>query len=253
MTSDLIFLGLLVFIAGFIDAIAGGGGLITIPGYMNYGLSEHLLLGTNKFSSSMGTLVATARYLKEIRFEKKIILTIFLSSTVFSFLGAYFISHIHEIIVRKIIYFIIPSLSFYFVLSSNFGISKLSDKPIKYSALKSILVSSSVSFYDGMMGPGTGTFLTLGYFKIVGYDIIKSTALAKYTNLMSNISALITFISLKKVDFKLGLYMGFVSIIGNYIGSTLALRKGLWIIKPFLFFISNLMIIKIVLEQLKLK
>lgn len=250
-TSTLI-LATLVFIAGFIDSIAGGGGIITIPAYLNYKVPESMVLGTNKLSSTMGTFAAVIKYLGEIKFSKKYLLLITLSSATFSFFGAFFISSIPSSFIKIIIFLILPPLSIYITLSKNFGIKDYSlELPQGIKIIKTIMISSAVSFYDGLMGPGTGTFLAVGYSRYVGYDILKATVLAKFTNLISNISALITFIAINRVNIKLGFLMGIISIIGNYLGAKMTLKNGLWLIKPLLIIISNLIILKLIFETIK--
>lgn len=245
-------LSILVFIAGFIDSIAGGGGLITIPAYINYKLPTEYLLGTNKLSSSSGTLIATLKYLSELKFKKIYLIKIFISSFVFSFSGAFFISKIPNYLLKIIIFFLIPTISFYLIKKKDFAITDTSGNlSEKHLNTRSIIIASVISFYDGILGPGTGTFLAVSYSKFIGYDILKSTALAKFTNLVSNISALSAFIILGKVNFKLGIFMGIISLIGNYLGSHFALKKGADIIKPFIIIVSNLILLKTILDFIK--
>ena len=113
--SSLLLLSAPVFIAGFIDSIAGGGGLITIPAYMNYRLPTEHILGTNKLSSSTGTLMATLKYLSELRFKKNYLIKIFIASFISSFAGAIFISKMPDYSLKIIIFFLIPSISFYLI------------------------------------------------------------------------------------------------------------------------------------------
>ncbi|MGC8867530.1 MAG: sulfite exporter TauE/SafE family protein [Elusimicrobiales bacterium] len=252
MDRSLLILGVLVFVAGFVDSIAGGGGLITLPAYLNYGVDENLLLGTNKLSSTIGTAAAVIKYLDEIRFSAALVLTLFISATLFSFLGAYFISLLPSYLVKMTLFLFLPPLSFYIIRRKDFGVKDTSEMITESEKLTKIfIISSLISFYDGMMGPGTGTFLAIGYSKFVGYDILKSTVLAKLTNLISNISALITFLYLERVNLWLGASMGLVSVIGNYFGANMTLKKGVWIIKPMIAIISNIILLKLILETLK--
>ncbi len=242
-------LGGLVFIAGFIDSVAGGGGLITLPAYMNYGVSENLLLGTNKLSSTLGTAAAVIKYFDEIKFSGTVLLLILISATLFSFSGAYLVSLIPSYFIKIAMFIFLPPISFYIIKRKDFGTKDTSEnlKPAK-RAIRICLISSAVSFYDGMMGPGTGTFLAVGYSKFLGYDILKSTALAKFTNLISNLSALITFIYLGRVNLWLGLSMGLTSIGGNYLGARFTLKNGVSVIRPMIAVISNLILIKVFFE-----
>lgn len=252
MEDSLSLLALFVFVAGFVDAIAGGGGLITIPAYLNYGVSETMLLGTNKLSSTMGTTAAVLKYLEEIKFNRKLIIVVFISSILFSAAGAYFISMVSPYIIRVIVIFLLPIISLYMIKKKEFAIKDVSDRLSEFQiVIRIFVISSLISFYDGIMGPGTGTFLAVSYSAFVGFDILKSTALAKFTNLLSNLSALITFMILKRVDIKLGLIMGCISVAGNYTGAKLTLKKGSQIIRPLIVIVANLMLLKIIIDTFK--
>lgn len=250
--NNIYFLSFFVFIAGFVDSMAGGGGTITIPGYLAYGINSDFLLGTNKLSSTMGTFVATTKYLSELKFKKKYLFIILISATLFSFAGALLISYVANYLIKIIVFVTMPVISIYLLFKKDFGIidqsNLLTEKQIN---TRSFFITGIVSFYDGMLGPATGTFLCVLYSKFIGYDILKSTAISKFSNLISNISALITFLILNRVNIKLGLSMAVLSIIGNYIGSHIALKKGIIIIKPLMFIISNLIIIKLILDFIK--
>ncbi|MBP7795341.1 MAG: TSUP family transporter [Elusimicrobiales bacterium] len=249
--SSLILLGLLVLIAGFVDAIAGGGGLITIPAYLNYGITERYLLGTNKLSSTIGTFAATIKYLSELKFKRSYLIIILCSSAIFSSSGAFLISAIPSYLIKIIIICVIPPLSIYLISKKNFATVDRTKFVSKKKLITLSLINSSIcSFYDGLLGPGTGSFLATGY-SIIGYDILSSTALAKFTNLISNISALITFLILGRVDIKTGIFMGFLSLIGNYAGAHIALKKGVFIIKPVLIIVSNIILLKVIIDLLK--
>ncbi|MEF3279579.1 MAG: TSUP family transporter [Elusimicrobiota bacterium] len=249
LNFSFMFLAFCVFIAGFVDSIAGGGGVITIPAYLNYGVSEYFLLGTNKLSSTTGTFIAVFKYFSHTNFKKKYLFMIFVYSAVFSVLGAAFISSFPDYIIKIIVIFMVPFLSIYLLIKKDFALTDTSYMITSAQKnLRTLIISSLVSFYDGMLGPGTGTFLAAGYSKFVGYDILKSTALAKFTNLVSNIFALLTFLILGKVNIKLGLAMGFVSIFGNYLGSNIAIKNGTKTIKPMMVIISNLLLVKIIIE-----
>ena len=244
-------LTVLVFLAGIIDSISGGGGLITIPAYMNWGLDIRYLLGTNKLSSSTGTFTAALKYLNELRFPKNYLFKVFISSFIFSSLGVIFVSSFHDHILRIIIITILPILSFYLLFNGKLEKNNSLDLPFEKLTKKTLVISSAISFYDGMLGPATGTFLAIFYSNFLGYDILKATALAKFTNLTSNISALISFIILGRVEFKVGIIMGIVSGFGNYLGSSFALKKGSSFIKPFLVIVSNAIILKIFIDFIK--
>lgn len=245
-------LTLLVFLAGFVDSIAGGGGLITLPAYLAHGLSPSLLLGTNKLSSSMGTAVAAAKLLREARFRPSFLFILVTLAAGGSFLGAKAISMVPPEAVRYLLVIALPPVAIFLGARKKFGLTDNSSSHSDASLLRrSGSLSFSVSFYDGLLGPGTGTFLAVGFARLCGYDLLRSTALAKLLNLVSNIAALATFLCLGMVHVKLGLAMGLAGMAGNYAGSHIALRKGAWIIRPMLFTVSAALLAKVVWDMLR--
>jgi uncharacterized membrane protein YfcA len=245
-------LAALVFLAGFVDSIAGGGGLITLPAYLAHGLPPLLLLGTNKLSSSMGTGVAAARFLKETRSGAGFLFVIAALAAGVAFLGARAISLVPPEFLRYLLIILLPAVAVFLAARHNFGLQDTSSRLSESSLLaRSGGIALGVSFYDGLLGPGTGTFLALAFARFCGCDLLRATALAKFLNLVSNLAALGTFIWLGRVDLKLGLAMGLAGMAGNYAGSHVALRKGAWVIRPMLFTVSAALLAKIVWDMLR--
>ncbi|MBI4802289.1 MAG: TSUP family transporter [Elusimicrobia bacterium] len=245
-------LGFFVFLAGLVDSMAGGGGLITLPAYLQFGLPLNRLLGTNKLSSSLGTTVAVFKYLAELRFEKDFLFVLVVFAALGSFLGARFISLLPPQFIRYLLIIALPPVAFFIITRHRFGLSDQSGLTAEKTLLfRAVLIAFFISFYDGLLGPGTGTFLAVALVRFCGYDLLKATALSKLLNLTSNISALLAFLLLGLVDIKLGLAMGAVGMAGNYVGSHLALKKGVWLIRPTLFIVSNALLAKIIWDMLK--
>lgn len=245
-------LTVLVFLAGFVDSIAGGGGLITLPAYLAQGVSPFLLLGTNKLSSSMGTLVAAAKFLREARFKKDFLFIIVVLAAGGSFLGARAVALIPPEAIRYLLIVSLPPIAVFLMLKRRFGVADTSARHSPNALLaRSSGLSFAVSFYDGMLGPGTGTFLAIGYARFCGFDLLRSTALAKLLNLASNIAALVAFLQLGRVNVKLGLAMGLAGMAGNYAGSHLALKKGAWVIRPMLILICAALLVKIAWDMVR--
>jgi uncharacterized membrane protein YfcA len=250
--TPLLPLASLVFLAGFVDAIAGGGGLITLPAYLAHGLSPAMLLGTNKLSSSMGTCVAAARLLKEARFGLDFLFILVVLAAGGSFLGAKAISMVPPEAIRSLLIITLPPVAIFLGARKAFGLADTSRAHSEATLLRrSGSLSFFVSFYDGLLGPGTGTFLAVGFARLCGYDLLRSTALAKLLNLVSNLAALATFLYLGMVDIKLGLAMGVAGMAGNYAGSHIALKKGAWVIRPMLFTVSAALLVKIAWDMLR--
>ena len=245
-------LTLLVFLAGFVDAIAGGGGLITLPAYLAHGLSPSLLLGTNKLSSSMGTLVAAAKLLKEMRFKTDFLFILVFMAAAGSFLGARAISLVSPEMLRYLLIVTLPPIAIFLLWRRRFGLADTSGQHSPNTLLaRSSGISLAISVYDGMLGPGTGTFLALLLTHLCGFDLLRATALAKLLNLTSNLAALAAFLSLGRVNIALGLAMGVAGMAGNYAGSRLALKKGVWIIRPMLALICASLLAKIAWDMLR--
>lgn len=245
-------LALLVFLAGFVDSIAGGGGLITLPAYLAHGLSPSLLLGTNKLSSCMGTSVAAAKFLRETRFGADFLFILVVLAAGGSFLGAKAISMVPPETIRLLLLVLLPPVAVFLGARKSFGLADTSARHSENALLRrSGSISFGVSFYDGMLGPGTGTFLAVGFARLCGFDLLRSTALAKLLNLVSNAAALAAFLWFGKVNVKLGLAMGVAGMAGNYAGSHVALRKGAWVIRPMLFAVSASLLAKIAWDMLR--
>ncbi len=172
----------LIFISGFIDSIAGGGGLVSLPTYNIAGLSPHFALGTNKFSSCIGTFFSTMRFVK----NKSYNLTSAIPSIIFAFIGSAIGSKIAVCLDAKILQYIlvggIPIIAVLVFKKKN--LSHI--KPRNYSKSKVIILSSLIGFviggYDGFFGPGTGTFLILAYTSVLGLDLLTSMGNAKLVN-----------------------------------------------------------------------
>ena len=245
-------LTLLVFLAGFVDAIAGGGGLITLPAYLAFGLSPALLLGTNKLSSAMGTAVAAARFLKETRFGADFLFILIALGAGGAFLGARAISLVPPELIRYLLIILLPPVAIFLAARKSFGLGDTSSRHAPNALLaRSSGISFFISFYDGLLGPGTGTFLAVALTRLCGFDLLRATALAKLLNLVSNAAALGAFLYLGRVNVKLGFAMGLAGMAGNYAGSHVALKKGAWVIRPMLFTVSAALLAKIAWDMVR--
>lgn len=245
-------LAALVFLAGFVDSIAGGGGLITLPAYLAHGLPPSLLLGTNKLSSCLGTSVAAAKFLKETRFRADFLFILVVLAAGGSFLGAKAISMVPPETIRLLLLVLLPPVAVFLGARKSFGLADTSARHTENALLRrSGSLAFGVSFYDGMLGPGTGTFLAVGFARLCGFDLLRATALAKLLNLVSNAAALAAFLWFGMVDVKLGLAMGAAGMAGNYAGSHVALKKGAWVIRPMLFAVSAALLAKIAWDMLR--
>lgn len=225
---------LLTFLAGFIDSIAGGGGLISLPAYLSAGLPAHLTIGTNKFSSAFGTFVSFTKFVKSGRINYKSALASVAGALPGSWLGARLTLVIDEVYLKYILVILLPFIVILIVSRKNFGENDTSSKLSSVKLITvSILSGLVIGAYDGFFGPGTGTFLILVYTGILGFNLTTASGNTKVVNLASNISALATFILMDKVVYTVGIPAALAGILGNWLGSGLAIKNGAKIIRPF--------------------
>ena len=239
----------LTFLAGFIDSIAGGGGLISLPSYLFIGLPAHAALGTNKFSSSVGTLVAALRYAKNKRIHYRSALTAAASALPGSFAGAQLALALDEKFLKIFLVAALPAIAIFVLTRPKFGGE---DRSSRLSAGRIAVLSLASGFligmYDGFFGPGTGTFLVLVFTGILGFDITTASGNTKVVNLASNIAALAAFVSGGTVVFAVGIPAALSGVIGNWLGSGLAVKNGERVIRPVFFIALLLLFGKIVWE-----
>ncbi len=237
----------LVFLAGLVDSIAGGGGLISLPAYFLSGIPPHFAIGTNKLSSCIGTLVSAARYSKNKLVDWGLAVPSIIMALIGSAIGANLSLLVNENIMKYILLFILPVVAFYVLRGKSF-IDKPDVKPIsrKNAYLIVSLASFIIGAYDGFYGPGTGTFLILVYTGFAKMDVTTASGNTKLVNLASNIAALVTFLLNGKIVFTLGIIAALFSVAGNYIGSGLVLKNGHKIIRPIILVVLTLLFIKVI-------
>lgn len=246
--STVIFVCIAVFLAGFVDSIAGGGGLISLPAYYAAGIPPHMALGTNKFASSCGTSIATLVYIKNKRFHLITAVISMICAFAGSTIGSRLALVIDEVYLKYVLLILVPLIAVFTVFNKNF------DKPKEKNLTKTqtIFISCAIGIflgiYDGFFGPGMGMFLMLAYTGLLGLDMLTASGNAKIVNLASNIAALTTFISNSKVVYSLAIPAAVSNILGNFIGSKLALRNGSKIIKPIVLVVMVLLLIKIAMD-----
>lgn len=228
-------LGIFVFAAGFIDSLAGGGGIITLPAYLAFGLPPNLLLGTNKVSSVMGTAVSVLKFKDKIRIEKSILLKMVILAAVAAPAGAGLSRLIPPEKLRIVVLALLPLVALFVLKNKDFGAKRNRYKITPKKARRNrYVVSAAVSCYDGFFGPGTGTMFAVFLTRFAGFDLLRSTATAKLLNFSSNLFSLILFFAVGAADLRLGLLMGLFNIAGNWCGASLGKKKGQAIIRPMI-------------------
>ena len=247
-TSSFLIVCPMLFLAGFVDSIAGGGGLISLPAYLLAGLPVHMAIGTNKFSSAFGTTLSTVRFIR----QKLVIARFAIPSVFFGFsgsaIGAKLSLLVSETVLKSLLLVVLPIAAFC-VLNRRIFRPNESDN-IKYDFKTFFVVMISaflVGIYDGLYGPGTGTFLIIAFSVFAKFSIKRANAHTKVINLSTNIAALVVFLLNGQVLIPLGIAAAVSNMLGNYAGSGLVMTKGVKIVKPLIIFVLTLLLIKIIL------
>lgn len=236
----------LVFLASFVDAIAGGGGLISLPAYLLAGVPIHNAIATNKLSSATGTVISTARLIRHKFADMKIALPSVAAALFGSFLGANAALHTSDRILQAVLLVVLPVVAFYVLKNKN--LEPEHPFSLKKSTEYTIVVIGSfvIGAYDGFYGPGTGTFLLLIFTGLAKMDVRTASGNMKMVNLASNVSALATFIFAGKIVWALGLCASVFSIAGHYVGSGMVMKNGTKIVRPVIVVVLVLLFLKIV-------
>ncbi len=239
----------LVFLAGLVDAIGGGGGLISLPAYLLAGLPAHYAIGTNKLSSCCGTTVATVRLIREGLVNWKLAVPSIVAAIIGSSIGARLSLLIPEQVLVTILLIVLPVTAF-IVLNRHIFHDNEDAAPANAAVLyrTAILAALIIGFYDGFYGPGTGTFLIIAFTVFAKLGIKAANAQTKVINLTTNITSLVIFILHGQTLFLLGIPCALCNMIGNYIGTGLMLKNGMKIVRPSILIVLVLLVIKIVTE-----
>ena len=223
----------LVFLAGLVDSVAGGGGLISLPAYLIAGLPPHLATATNKCSSTFGTILTTVRYLKHGHVHiRSAVLSVF-----FSLFGSWLGAQLNMVLPEQYLYWFLmaslPIIAVFLVFKRDFGsenhMDLLSDKAL---LVRCALIALVIGVYDGFFGPATGTFLVLGLTGLCHFDLLTASGNAKVMNLASNVAAFVTFAVGGNILWSVGIPAAIFGIAGQYVGSGLALKQGAKVIRP---------------------
>lgn len=229
--SDLIILCIVSFFAGFIDAIVGGGGLLQTPAIMivlpHYSVAT--LFGTTKIPSLSGTAFAAWKYSQNVKLNWPLLIYIALAAFIGAVLGAHSITLIDNTIVFAIL--IIVAVYTYF--NKKFGVHQEKEHTVMQQVLIGLLFGFIIGFYDGLIGPGTGTFFILAFIALMGYDFLHASASAKLINMATNIAAICYFGSTGHILYEFAIPMAFCNVGGSFLGTKLALLKGNKFIRIF--------------------
>lgn len=242
----------LVFIGSFIDAVAGGGGLITLPAYLLAGFSPHAASATNKCSSSFGAIFVARQFILRKQFH----LHFSMFSVPMALLGAWSGAKLNLLLDGAFLYYImlgiIPILAIFLHAKRDFGENSAFETiPTAKLYQMAACIGFFLGAYDGFFGPGTGTFLILAFTGLCKFDLLMASGNAKMVNTASNISSLCTFALAGEVVWAVGLPAAVASICGGLCGGHFALKEGRKFIRPMFFVVLSLLILRLVYDLLK--
>ena len=236
----------MLFLAGLVDAIGGGGGLISLPAYLLAGVPMHNAIATNKLSSTCGTTLTTVRFIRQGLVNWKIAVPTILFAILGSSVGANLSMRMDEKIMQNILFFVLPVVAFVVMNPKLFRDSVETSLLFNTKLWIAVIFSSFlVGIYDGLYGPGTGTFLIIAFTVFAKMDMRSANAQAKVINLTTNITSLTIFLLNGQAILLLGLAAAACNMAGNYVGSSLTLKQGSKITRPIIIFVLILLFLKV--------
>lgn len=216
--------------AGFVDSIAGGGGLIALPVLLSVGLPPQLALGTNKLQGTFGTLASSYNYLRNKKADLKASLSGIIYTFIGAALGAWLIQQLDPAFIKHLIPILLMVVFVYTLLSKNLGLTQR--HAIISGGLFFAVFGLGLGFYDGFFGPGTGSFWMAALLVLLGYDMTRAAGTTRIMNFISNVVALTLFIVGNNVLYSAGLCMALGQVVGARVGSSLAIKNGARFIRP---------------------
>lgn len=237
----------LVFLAGLIDSIGGGGGLISLPAYLLAGLPIHHAIATNKLSSVCGTTVATWRFIKEKLVDLRLSIPTVLAAFFGSFIGAKTSLLVDEEIMRYILFAVLPIAAIIVLNKKLFPADDSSDVLILTPKVYIVacIAALIIGFYDGFYGPGTGTFLIIALTVFGKLPIKRANGQSKLINWTTNITSFVVYLMSGHVLILLGLVAAICNMLGAFIGSSLVMSKGSKIVRPCIILVLCILFLKL--------
>lgn len=234
-TYIIILLCLAAFFAGFVDAIVGGGGLIQTPVALILlpNLAVSSIIGSLKIPAFCGTSFAANQYLKKVDINWKLLSIMAIVAFASAFLGSHLLTNVHNDFMKPLLLVVLTLIAIYTFTKKDFGIHQAKEHTVKRQFLLAFSISICIGFYDGFIGPGTGSFLVLGFVSVLGFDFLHASANAKMVNLATNFGSICLFILKGKIIWAIALPMAVCNAFGGWFGAKLAIKKGNGFIRIF--------------------
>ena len=244
----------LIFLGGFVDSVAGGGGLITLPAYLMAGIPAHLAAGTNKVVNGCGTLTATTKYFRSGKILLRPAIVAAVGALIGSALGTELAAVISEKTLETLMLIALPCVAVFLTVKKDFGKDIPAEERPVYSVRREVVTAALIGLvfgcYDGLLGPGTGTFMILGFTALLSLDLITAGGCAKASNLASCAASAVVWILHGQVLWALAIPALACSIAGNYLGALYAIRGGSKKIRSVMFLVLGLLFVKMLYELL---
>jgi uncharacterized membrane protein YfcA len=234
-TYIIILLCLAAFFAGFVDAIVGGGGLIQTPVALILlpNLAVSSIIGSLKIPAFSGTSFAANQYLKKVDMNWKLLSIMAIVAFASAFLGSHLLTKVHNDFMKPLLLVVLTLIAIYTFTKKDFGIHQAKEHTVKRQLLLAVSMSICIGFYDGFIGPGTGSFLVLGFVSVLGFDFLHASANAKMVNLATNFGSICLFVLKGKIIWAIALPMAICNAVGGWTGAKLAIKKGNGFIRIF--------------------
>jgi uncharacterized membrane protein YfcA len=241
--ATLLLLGAVALLAGFIDAVAGGGGMLVMPALLSIGMPPHLVVGTNKLIGTFGTFSASLTFIRKKLFQPALWWAMSFATFVGALIGAILIYLMSAGVLKKLLPLAILLASAYMIWPRRVRPSVISspEPPTAHPHSVQLTAGGLIGFYDGFIGPGTGAFWMATAMKLFRLDLVAAAGVARFMNFISNLTALATFAILGNIDYAIGLSMGALLMCGAFLGAHSAIRYGAPFIRPVFLLVVVLM------------
>ena len=243
---EIIFVPLALVLAGLVDSIVGGGGLVLVPAiFAAYPTAAPAtLFGTNKSASIWGTTFATIQYSRRMRMNWRVLLPAAAATLAGSFFGAWVLTQVDPAFLRRLLPAVLLAVLIYTVLKKNLGHTHAPQYARGRETALACFIGAVIGWYDGFFGPGAGSFFIFLFVRVLGYDFLHASASAKFLNVSANFAALVLFALKGHVWWQIGLTMAVANVIGSLIGTRLALKHGAGFVRHVFIFVVSALILK---------
>jgi uncharacterized membrane protein YfcA len=246
MTIELILLCLAAFLAGLVDAVAGGGGLIQTPAALvilpQYPVA--MVIGTLKLPAFCGTSVASIQYARQVKLNYVMLVCMAVIAFSAAMAGSRLLTLVSNDFMKPLLLVILTGVAVYTYTKKDFGAHTAKDHTVKQQWLYAVLISMVLGFYDGFIGPGAGSFLMLAFITLMGFDFLRASAHAKMVNLATNLGSLIFFMISGKIIYTIALPMAACNALGGWLGAKLAIGRGNAFIRVFFLVVVCIIILR---------